>query len=106
MITKNLKSSENIKIEFHLKDTHKIYWLQIIDVLPKRWKDIILRGKGNIKKLLIFDHHIVRKCQIYSLNKLTSIPFLLKQMLLNRQHKIISRIFLKHHSLFGKKKFF
>ena len=43
----------------------------MIDAFPKTWKDIILKDKRNAKKL-IFDHHIVRKCQIYSLNKLTS----------------------------------
>ena len=37
-----------------------------------RWKDIILKDKENAKKLIIFDHHIARKSQICSLNKLTS----------------------------------
>ena len=68
----NIKPWEDIKIEFHLKDTQKIYWLQIIDALPKSWKDTILKDKGNAKNLVIFDHHIVRKSQICSLNKLTS----------------------------------
>ena len=39
----------DFKIEFHLKDTHKINWLQIIDTLSKTWKDISFKGKGNIK---------------------------------------------------------
>ena len=67
-----IKSWKDLKTEFHLKDTHKMYWLQIIDVLPKTWKDIILKDKGNAKNLVIFDHHIVRNSQICSLNKLTS----------------------------------
>ena len=50
----------------------KIYWLQIIDVLPKSWKDTILKDKEIAKNLVIFDHHIVRESQICSLNKLTS----------------------------------
>ena len=69
---KNIKLWKNTEFEFHLKDTHKIYWLQIIDALPKSWKDAILKDKGNAKNLVIFDHHIVRKSQICSLNKLTS----------------------------------
>ena len=36
------------------------------------WKDIILKDKGNANNLVIFDHHIMRKSQIFSLNKLTS----------------------------------
>ena len=59
-------------MEFHLRNNHKIYWLQIIDAFPKTWKDIILKDKGNAKNLVIFDHHIVRNSQIHSLNKLTS----------------------------------
>ena len=68
----NIKPWEDIKIEFHLKDTQKIYWLQIIDALPKSWKDAILKDKGNAKNLVIFGHHIVRKCRICSVSKLAS----------------------------------
>ena len=68
----NIKPWKDLKIEFHLKYTRKIYWLQIIDALPKTWKDIILNNKGNAKGLVIFDHHIVRNSQIHSLNKVTS----------------------------------
>ena len=67
----NIKPWKDLKIEFNLKDTQKIYCLQITDALPKPWKDIILKDKGNAKSLVIFDHHIVRNTQIHSLNKLT-----------------------------------
>ena len=67
----------DIKIEFHLKDIQKTYRLQIIDALPKSWKDIILKDKANTKNLVIFDHQIARKFQICSLNKLTSKDFYL-----------------------------
>ena len=40
--------------------------------MPKSWKDTILKDKGNAKNLVIFDHHIIRKSQLCSLNKLTS----------------------------------
>ena len=65
----NIKPWKDLKIEFHLKDAHKIYWLQIIDALII---DIILKDKGNAKNLVSFNHHIVRNSQICSLNKLTS----------------------------------
>ena len=67
-----IKPWEYIKIEFHLKDTQRIYWLKIIDALPKSWKDAILKDKGNAKNLVISDYHIVRKSEICSLNNLTS----------------------------------
>ena len=47
----NIKPWKDLKIEFHFKDTHKIYWLQIIDVLLKTCKEIILKDKGNTKNL-------------------------------------------------------
>ena len=60
----------------------------MIDALPKTWKDIILKDKGNTKKLVIFDHNIVRNSQIWSLNKLTSKElFLLTQIPSNWQHE-------------------
>ena len=59
----SIKPCKDLKIEFHLKDTHKMHWLQIIDILPNTWKDIISIDKDNAKKLVIFDHHIVRKSQ-------------------------------------------
>ena len=40
--------------------------------MPKAWKDIILKDKGNANNLVIFDRHVIRKSQICSLNKLTS----------------------------------
>ena len=42
----NMKALEDIEIE----DTHKIYLLQTIDALPKLWKDVILKDKGNANK--------------------------------------------------------
>ena len=56
-----IKPWKDVKIEFHLKDTQKIYCLQVIDALPKSRKDAILKDKRNAKKLVIFDRHIVRK---------------------------------------------
>ena len=79
--------------------------LQINDALPKTWKDIILKDKGNTKNLVAFHHHIVRTSQICSLNKLASKELyliLVDTIPLNRHHSIISRIFLKHLCLTGK----
>ena len=60
----NIKPRKNMTIEFHFKDTHKIYCLHIIDALLKTWKGIALKETQKI--LLFFDHHIVRKCLIHS----------------------------------------
>ena len=71
-VMKYKKNSVSGKLENLFVRKHKIHWLQIIDASPKSWKDIILKDKRNVKKLVIFNHHIVRKSQTSSLNKLTS----------------------------------
>ena len=68
----NIKPWEDLKIEFYLKNAHKIHWLRIISTLPKTWKNIIFEDKGNAKNLVIKHYHIVRKSQICSLNKFIS----------------------------------
>ena len=40
--------------------------------MPRTWKNIILKDKEDAKNLVTFDHDIVRKSQICSLNKLIS----------------------------------
>ena len=68
----NIKPLNDLKEEFHFKDTNKMYWLQIIDALLKTWEDIILNDEGNATDLFIFDHYIVINSEICSLNKLNS----------------------------------
>ena len=48
----NIKPWRDVKIEFHLKDTQKNYWLQIIDALPKSWKILFWKIKEMQKNLL------------------------------------------------------
>ena len=60
----NVKPWKDIKIEFHLIDNHKICLLQITDVLPETWKNIILKDKRNANNLVIFGYHIIKKYQI------------------------------------------
>ena len=101
----NIKPGKDLEIEFHLKDTHKICCLQIIDALPKTWKDIILKDTGNTKNLV---KNIVRKSHICTLNKLTSkskIYFLIRNTTLNTkacmfQYKVL------HNILYVNKMFF
>ena len=75
-----------------------MHWLQIIDALPKTWKD-----KGNAENLDIFDNNIATKSQICVVltNLLVKcyIQFLLTQIPLNRQDNIIWRIIFKDPSL-------
>ena len=45
-------------------------WIQLTDALPKLWKDRILNCTGNSMNLCIFDHHLIKKNNLYCLNKL------------------------------------
>ena len=63
----NIKPCNDIKIEFHPKDTCKIYWLKIVNALPKTLKNYFERQK-ECENIVTFAHHIVRKSQICSLN--------------------------------------
>ena len=46
---RNINSLKDSNMEFHLKATHKIYWLQVIVAFLKIWKGIIFKDKGNIE---------------------------------------------------------
>ena len=50
----NIKPWKDLKIEFHLKDTHKIYWLQIIDALPKKMERYHFERQRECKKFSYF----------------------------------------------------
>ena len=42
----SIKPWKDFKIELHLRDTHKIYWSQIIDDLSKAWKRYYIERQG------------------------------------------------------------
>ena len=90
-------------MKFHLKDTHKIYWVQIIDALLKSWKDIILKDKENTKNVVIFDHHVASKFKICSLNKLTSKEIYLILVNTNTVKPTVQDYIRVHPSSTGKK---
>ena len=64
------KSWDYIKSEYNLESKLKYPWIQLTDALPKLWKDRILNGVGNSINLCIFDHHLIKKNNLYCLNKL------------------------------------
>ena len=66
------KSWDYIKSEYDLESKLKYRWIQLTDALPKLWKDRILNCIGNSMNLCIFDHHLIKKNNLYCLNKLGS----------------------------------
>ena len=57
-------------------------YLQIINALPQHWKESINYFAGNLNKLYIQDHHLIKCNTIYSLEKLNSKELYRMQLLL------------------------
>ena len=66
------KSWNYIKSEYNLESKLKYRWVQLTDALPKLSKDRILNCIGNSMNLCIFYHHLIKKNNLYCLNKLGS----------------------------------
>ena len=66
------KSWDYFKSEYNLPNKVKYCWIQFTDSLPKLWKDRILNCIGNSVNQCIFDHHLIKKNNLYYLNKLES----------------------------------
>ena len=67
-----IKPWEKIKTLYNLPNNMEFCWMQIVHALPKSWKKEILENKGNSNNLVIYDHHLIKKSQVYSLNRLDS----------------------------------
>ena len=67
-----LKDWEIIREDFNLENKLHFAWIQLIDSIPTSWKKKNLNDRGNSKNLCIFDNHLIKKSQIYIINKLNS----------------------------------
>ena len=63
-----IKKWDELKTEFDLIENEKFLIVQITHTLPSSWKEIL----RSIKNLVIQDHHLIKKHQIFFLNKLNS----------------------------------
>ena len=60
------------KYEYNLTDKETFWWLQLVHAIPKLWvaalnKDLLLSIN-----FAIYDHNLIKKCQLYILSKLVS----------------------------------
>ena len=67
-----IKKWDELKIEFDLIEKEKFLIVQITHALPISWKEILQNYTENINNLVFQDHHLIKKHQILSLNKLNS----------------------------------
>ena len=67
-----MKPWSEFKREFSLGKNSHFYWIQLNNVIPKPWKESLYKGDENFHDLTFSGHHIIKKYQIYSLNKCNS----------------------------------
>ena len=68
-----IKSWRLLKNEFELSNDMYFQWMQIINAIPKQWKEKLLeQTSGNPNNIVFKEHHIIKNSRIVSLNKLIS----------------------------------
>ena len=79
----SVKPWEQLQEKYRLANKLKFKWIQLIHLLPKPWIEQIIIDSGNSTNLAIQAHHLIKKHQILSLNKLDSKELYNTQLLVN-----------------------
>ena len=73
----------DIKKQFNLSNKQHYFWMRLIKAIPKSWKEE-LRGSNCISDALsVYKHQLIKKNQIYSLDKCSSKELYCLQISLN-----------------------
>ena len=73
----------DIKTRFSLSNKQHYFWIQLINAIPKSWKEELRRSNRISDALSVYDHHLIKSNQIYSLNKCNSKELYCLQISLN-----------------------
>ena len=84
----------DIKTQFNLSNKQYYFWIQLIKAIPKSWKEELRRSNRIPDALPVYDHHLIKKNQIYSLDKCNSKELYCLQIYLNNS-KTRSQLYLK-----------
>ena len=60
-----MKNWKDFRAKLDLDDNKKFYWRQIIHAISRAWKEMFLECGNNIGNLIINEHHLIKKYQIY-----------------------------------------
>ena len=71
----------------------KIYWRQIIQGIPRAWREIFLECGNNISDLIFKENHLIKKHQIHCLEKLNNRELYTMQLTLKINNTYLSNIF-------------
>ena len=89
-----MKRWEDLRAKLGLDDNKKFYWRQIIHAIPRAWIEMFLECGDNSSDLIINEHHLIKKHQIYWLEKLNSRVLYNMQLILNVE-KPTAQIYFK-----------
>ena len=64
-----MRNWEDLRVKLDLDDSRKFYWIQIIHTVSSVWKEMFLACGNNISNLIINEHHLIKKHQIFCLEK-------------------------------------
>ena len=73
----------HIKTQSNLSNKQHYFWIQLINTIPKSWKEELPRSNNISDALSVYDHYFTNSNQIYSLNKCNSKELYYVQISLN-----------------------
>ena len=62
-----------IKYEYNLTNKEKGRWLQLVHAIPKLWVESLNKDLGLSINLAIYDHNLIKNCQLYALDRLVTL---------------------------------
>ena len=73
----------DIKTQFNLSNKQHHFWIQLINAIPKSWKEKLYRSNRISVALSVRNHHLIKRNQIYYLDKCSSKELCCLQISLN-----------------------
>ena len=61
-----------MKYEYNITNKEKFRWLQLVYAIQKLWLEALNKDLGLSVNLAIYDHNLIKNCQLYTLDKLVS----------------------------------
>ena len=80
-----MRSWRDSRAKLDLDSNKKCYWRKITQTMPRARKEMFLVHENNINNLLIKEHHLIEKHQIYCLEKVSSRELYNRQLMLRAE---------------------
>ena len=90
-----MRSWEDLRAKLGLDDNKNFYWRQTNHAIPGAWKETFSECGNNINDLIIEEHHLIKKHQIYCLEKLNSRELYNMQLILKEEKPTAQTYFEK-----------